>query len=217
MNKKLIYPPFYRYKQKFIPYKYDLNQMKEIRGTEINRKNKYWGKLYQKIDKIYKTPKKILPIKTLLYRCSIYENPNTFGKSHTKSPVIYFGLDFIISTWIALEIYQRDNKINNFFLHIYESNKEIDYVYIESVNGGTIPEIDIESAKSKICVHAQKILHGNNYGEEYDELGTEISFSRKSNFKQYISHIQTYHIDVKKLEKNVEKFIFEWNPKNALY
>ncbi len=216
----LIYPPHLKYKTKFIPYKFNTNKMEMIEGTEISRKNKYWNKLYNKIDKLYRNPLYtlpfyILPKKTLLYRCSIYKNPLYFGKSATKSNLIYFGLDFVISIWIALEIKDKNNKINNFYLHIYELTKDITYKYIFEDNG-TIPELD-KNSNIIPCIHPQLILHGDITSNEFNELGTEISFPRVFNHKILINPIQTYKIDVNKLEKNRYKYIFQWDPKNALH
>ena len=112
--------------------------MNVIIGTEIERKDKYWLKLYKKIDKIYDENPYILKKGNILYRCSIYKNPNYFGKGHFNSKLIYFGLDFVISIWIALEINDRqikeikDSQINmmksiiqtnTFYLHVYKIQK----------------------------------------------------------------------------------------------
>ena len=66
------------------------------------------------------------------------------------------------------------------------------------------------------CIHPQLILHGDKTSDEYNELGTEISFPRDSDYKNLITSIATYNINVSKLEKNRNKYIFEWDPKNAL-
>ena len=86
-KKRLIYPPYLKYKEKFIPTVFDVKTMKMIRGTEIERKDKYWLKLYKKIDKIYDEKPYILKKGNLLYRCSTYKNPNNFGKSRINSSI----------------------------------------------------------------------------------------------------------------------------------
>jgi len=243
-KKRLIYPPYLKYKEKFIPTVFDVKTKKMIRGTEIKRKDKYWLKLYKKIDKIYDEKPYILKKGNLLYRCSMYKNPNTFGKSHSNSKLIYFGLDFVISIWIALEIKDRqmhifslrqkktkmknttrrinkDNNNNTFYLHVYEITDDINYKYISN-DKGTINEIDSESSLLKPCIHPQTILHGDRHDgsyemyNEYNELGTEISFPRSSNYTNYISATESYIINISELEKNRTKFIFEWNPVKAL-
>lgn len=173
------------------------------------------GKVFNKIDKLYKNPPYILREKTLLYRCSTYKNPLQFGKSNTKSNLIYFGLDFVISTWIALEIKDRNPKINDYYLHVYELKEDIKYKYIFE-DRGTIPEIDEKASKTIPCIHPQMILHGNLSPDEINELGTELSFPRDFNYEKIIKPIKTYSISTNKLEKNRNKYIFEWDPKKAL-
>ena len=239
-KKRLIYPPYLKYKEKFIPTVFDVKTMKMIRGTEIERKDKYWLKLYKKIDKIYYEKPYILKKGNLLYRCSMYKNPNNFGKSHINSKLIYFGLDFVISIWIALEIKDRqiymikllrqkktkmknmtrrinkdNNNKNTFYLHVYEITDDINYKYISN-DKGTINEIDSESSLLKPCIHPQIILHGNTSDDKYNELGTEISFPRSSNYTNFFSATESYIINISELEKNRTKFIFEWNPVKAL-
>jgi len=239
-KKRLIYPPYLKYKEKFIPTVFDVKTMKMIRGTKIERKDKYWLKLYKKIDKIYDEKPYILKKGTLLYRCSTYKNPNNFGKSHINSKLIYFGLDFVISIWIALEIKDRqinmikslrqkktkiknttrrinkdNNNKNTFYLHVYEITDDINYKYISN-DKGTINEIDSESSLLKPCIHPQRILHGDASYDKYNELGTEISFPRSSNYTNYFSATESYIINISELEKNRTKFIFEWDPVKAL-
>ena len=240
IKKRLIYPPYLKYKEKFIQTVFDVKTMKMIRGTEIERKDKYWLKLYKKIDKIYDEKPYILKKGNLLYRCSTYKNPNNFGKSHINSKLIYFGLDFVISIWIALEIKDRqinmmkslrqkktkmknttrsinkdNNNKNTFYLHVYEITDDINYKYISN-DKGTINEIDSESSLLKPCIHPQRILHGDTSYDMYNELGTEISFPRSSNYTNYFSATESYIINISELEKNRTKFIFEWNPVKAL-
>ena len=231
----LIYPPYLNYKKMFIPTFFSVQTNKMIRGTEIKRTDKYWLKLYKKIDKIYDNTPSILKKGNLLYRCSTYKNPNNFGKSHSNSKLIYFGLDFVISIWIALEI--KDRKINmmkslrqkkknltrrinkdknTFYLHVYEITDDINYKYIGN-DSGTIDEIDSESSLLQPCIHPQRILHGNTSDDMYNELGTEISFPRSSNYTNYFTATNSYIINVSELEKNRTKFIFEWNPVKALH
>lgn len=212
----LIYPPYYKYRTPYIPYRYDAVNKKDIQGTKIDRNNKYWGKIYNKIDKLYISPTSTLPKHTKLYRCSLIANPLVFDKSFIGSNVIYFGLDFVISIWISLEIYDKDknHKYNNFYLHVYELNKNIKYKYIKK-DIGTIPELDSIASKNKVCVHPQLILHGN-YSDEHNELGTEISFPRNSNFMEDLSYITTYKINVNLLNDNRNKLIYEWDPAKSL-
>ena len=54
--------------------------------------------------------KKKLPKGTLLYRCSIYKDAKKIILKDDKSKVIYFGLDFVIAIWIALEINEKSKK-----------------------------------------------------------------------------------------------------------
>lgn len=239
-RKRLIYPPYLNYKEKFIPTVFDVKSMKMIRGTVIERRDKYWLKLYKKIDELYDEKPYILKKGTLLYRCSTYKNPNNFGKSHVNSKLIYFGLDFVISIWIALEIKDRQinmmkslrqkkakmkttsRRINKgniskniFYLHVYENTDDINYKYISN-DKGTINEIDSESSLLLPCIHPQRILHGNASYDTYNELGTEISFPRSSNYTKSFIATDSYIINISELEKNRTKFIFEWNPVEAL-
>lgn len=214
----LVYPPHFNYKTPFIPTRYDYTTGKIIYGTRVSRDNKYWSKLYKKIDLLYDIKPAILPKGTLLYRCSIYKGPFSFGKSHVGSNLIYFGLDVLISIWIALEIYDRKKVNDKFYLHIYELKDDINYVYLKS-DKGTISEINGGVCEAKPCIHPQVILHDSNGFETFDmynELGTELTFPRNSNYKEKICPIKTYEIDVEKLEKHRQTLLFEWNPANAL-
>ena len=121
------YPPYLRYKQRFIEPRFNLDKNKYM-GTFINRNNKYWSIIYKKIDLLYKY-NSILPKGTIIYRCSINKNPNKLNNKN-KSLLIYFGLDFVISLWIALEINDINEKYIPCYLHIYELTEDIPYKYI---------------------------------------------------------------------------------------
>ena len=69
---------------------------------------------------------------TFIYRTSKNKNPNNLansGISDINSPLIYFGLDFVISIWIALEINDKYDKNIPCYLHIYQLNNDIDEFY----------------------------------------------------------------------------------------
>ena len=112
---------------------------------------------------------------------------------------------------------RRINKDKNtFYLHVYEITDDINYKYIGN-DSGTIDEIDSESSLLQPCIHPQRILHGNTSDDMYNELGTEISFPRSSNYTNYFSATESYVINISELEKNRTKFVFEWNPVKALH
>ena len=79
-------------------------------------------------------------------------------------------------------------------------------------------DLDPKTCIKKACVHPQEILHGDEYPYKGNELGSEITFPRK-NFDKIIKKLKplkTFEIDIEMLRKNKEKYIFEWDPKNAL-
>lgn len=211
---KFIFPPHFNYKTKYIPLTINTKTFKVKKGTEISREDKYWSKLYKKIDDLYDVKPAILPKGTTLYRCSIYTSPTKFGKSKLGSSLMYFGLDVAISIWLALEIKDR-NKDVQCYLHVYELQEDIEYKYIAD-DRGTIPEINIESCGKMPCIHPQRILHGDTDVDKYNELGTELTFSRSFNVKKLVKPIRTFRINANMLANNREKFIFEWNPVRAL-
>ena len=145
MNSLILYPPHHNYKLKNIKFKYDLKK-EEIIGPLINRNTKYWNELYEKIDSIFKDKNK-LPKNTLIYRCSIYKDPMIIKSSDDKSKVVYFGIDFVISVWIALEINEKSSEYIPCYLHIYELKKDITYKYLYSLGGDGTP-MDLDP---KIC------------------------------------------------------------------
>ena len=112
-------------------------------------------------------------------------------------------------------INKDNNNKNTFYLHVYEITDDINYKYISN-DKGTINEIDSESSLLKPSIHPQRILHGDASYDKYNELGTEISFPRSSNYTNYFSATESYIINISELEKNRTKFIFEWNPVKAL-
>jgi hypothetical protein len=217
MNSILIYPPYNKYKLKNISFKFDMN-IRGYVGPFINRNTKYWKKLYEKIDMIYMNKKK-LPKGSFLYRCSIYKDPKNIKSSSNKSEVVYFGLDFVISIWIALEINEKSSEYIKCYLHIYQLKKDIPYKYIYSLGSDGVPmELEPKICIKKACIHPQEILHGNEYLYKGNELGTEITFPINK-FDKIINNIiplKTFEIDIQKLKENKEKYIYEWNPKKAL-
>lgn len=215
MNSLLIYPPHHKYKIKNYNIKFNLEKRKLV-GTLIYRKTKYWRELYEIIDFIYMNKKK-LPKGTLLFRCSIYKDPTNFTLKDDKSQVIYFGLDFVIALWIALEINEKTNKDIQCYLHIYELQKNIPYNYIYSLGNDGVPmELDPITCIKKACIHPQEILHGNEWPYEWNELGTEITFPVNKFDKNNIKPLKTFEIDIQKLKDNKNKYIYQWNPKEAL-
>ena len=216
----LIYPPYLDYKKRFITPKINIDKNKFV-GTIINRDNKYWKQIYNKIDLLYKNNNK-LEKGTFIYRTSKNKNPNNLansGISDINSPLIYFGLDFVISIWIALEINDKYDKNIPCYLHIYQLNNDIDeYKYIYD-NGdiGTILDMEPINSLKIPCIHPQTILHGNVFHYKANELGTELSFPKKLfKLNKNINHIKTFEIDINLLRKNRDKMIFEWDPKKAL-
>jgi len=218
---ELVYPPYLLYRETFVPtsYEYDDKNKRLVKhhGTEVNRKNTYYNQLYKSIDTIYDVKKTILTTGTILYRCSTSRDPYEFMTSATGSPLIYFGLDFVISVWIALEINDRTKpKHIPCFLHTYILNKDVKYKYIRQ-SEGTIPEIAPKMSMKMVCIHPQPVLHGSTVVDYEDtELGTELTFPRHIHFASFITHIKTFKIDVAKLHRNRHKMIFQWNPIKAL-
>ena len=217
MDMKLIYPPHNNFKLKDIKFTFDLEKRDYI-GPLINRNTKYWKDLYEIIDKYYENKNK-LPKGTILYRCSVYKDPTIIKSSNVKSEVVYFGLEFVTAIWIALEINEKSDEYVPCYLHIYELQKDISYKYLHTLGGDGVPmEIDPATCIKKSCIHPQEILHGNEYPYEGNELGIEITFPIKSFIKtsKNIKSLNTYEIDINKLKKNKDKYIFEWDPKKAL-
>lgn len=217
------YPP-YKKSKKIIPRTYNM-QKNIMEGTEISRNDKYWNKLYEKIDNKYNIENKILTEGTLIYRGSTNPNPNNFNsKSKHKSPLIYFGLDFVISTWISLETYdkiQKNNRIKNktdikYYLHVYRLQKSLKYKYIYE-DSGTPLELDKKNALTYPCIHPQMILHGNNAFSD-SELGIEFTIPRNDKYqlKEIFIHIATLEINIEQLQKHTSDYIFEWDPINAI-
>jgi hypothetical protein len=218
----LTYPPYKKYK-KIIPRTYNVVKDR-MEGSELSRNDKYWKKVYEKIDKIYDIESKILMEDTLLYRSSTNPNPINFKSLHGEGPLIYFGLDFVISTWFSLETYdriQQNNRIKNklatkYYLHVYKLQEKLNYKYIYK-DSGTPLELDEKNALKYPCVHPQMILHGNNAFND-SELGIELTFPRldKYNLKEIVRPIKTFEINIKKLQTHTNKYIFEWDPIKAL-
>jgi hypothetical protein len=224
MNTLFIYPPYLNYKIKFITTKYKFDKKtKEViikQGTIINRNNSYWNNHYLLIDKKYKNKTKLTK-GSFLYRCSTNKDPlNIEQLNNIKNDVIYFGLDFVIAIWIALEIYEKTSgEIKSYYLHIYQLTKDINYKYLYSEGADGVPmELDPKSCIKKPCIHPQEILHGNNSPYKSNELGTEISFPKTLLNKTIttIKPIKTFEIDIDKLKKNKDKYIYQWDPIKAL-
>ena len=186
---------------------------REYDGPLINRNTQYWKDLYENIDMLYMNKTK-LPKGTILYRCSTDENPYNIK---TSNDVIYFGLDFVICTWFALEINEKSSEYVKCYLHIYELKKDVPYKYLYSLGGDGVPmELDPKTCIKKACIHPQEILHGNEYPYKANELGIEISFPKNKVNNNLIYSLDTYEINIEKLKKNKNKYIYQWNPKNAL-
>lgn len=214
MNTLLIYPPHHKYKLKNITYVFDMEKRDYI-GPLINRTTKYWNYLYDEIDINYRNKKK-LPKGTKIYRCSTNKDPKIINPSNDKSPVAYFGLDFVISSWIGLEINEKSTEYIPCYLHVYELQKDLVYKYLYSPGGDGVPmELDPKTCIKKPCIHPQEILHGNEYPYKGNELGTEITIPLKDLDKIFKS-VKTFKIDINELNKNKDKYIFEWDPINAL-
>ena len=217
-----IYPP-YKKNKKIIPRTYNVDK-NIMEGSEISRNDKYWNKIYEKIDKLYNIENKILMEETLIYRGSTSPSPSNFKALHGEGPLIYFGLDFVISTWFSLETYdkiQKNNRIKNktnikYYLHVYKLQKRLKYKYIYK-DSGTPLELDEKNALEYPCVHPQMILHGD-YAFEESELGIELTFPRNDKYKlkEILMPIATFEIDIKKLQKHITDYIFEWDPINAI-
>ena len=88
-----IYPP-YKKNKKIIPRTYNVDK-NIMEGSEISRNDKYWNKIYEKIDKLYNIENKILMEETLIYRGSTNPSPSNFKAQSGEGPLIYFGLDNI--------------------------------------------------------------------------------------------------------------------------
>lgn len=205
-----VYPPFAKSKPEFIDAYYDFEKELLI-YSDVSRNNKYWNKIYKKIDKKYNVENKILPKNTLIYRGSSYPDPLDFK---TKSPVIYFGLDFVISTWISLETYDIIGKNKDYYLHIYKLKEPLKYKYIYA-DIGTPIELDKDNVLKFPCIHPQVILHGNTVAADIkNELGTELTIPKK--YKKIFTPINTFEVDVEQLRKHDNNYIFEWSPINAI-
>jgi hypothetical protein len=218
MESILIYPPHHNYKLKDINFTFDLKKLQVV-GPFINRNNKYWNGLYNKIDICFKN-KKALPKGIYLYRCSTNKNPNIIKSSNdNNSKVLYFGLDFVIAIWIGLEINEKSSEYIPCYLHVYQIQKNIEYKYLYSNGNDGVPmELDPINCIKKPCLHPQEILHGDEWPYKSNELGTEISFpiNNFNKIAKNIKPLKTFEIDIQLLKKNKEKYIFEWDPKNAL-
>ena len=218
MIKRLFVYPFYKKsKPEFINFKYNIEKDIIIHGSDVSRNNKYWKTIYTKIDKKYDITPKILPKNTLIYRCSTNSNPINFYL-HSNSPLIYFGLDFVISTWIALEIFNKIQKDIKYYLHIYKLKKPLKYKYIYQ-DSGTPYELDKDNALNHPCIHPQVILHGNTISYDINsELGTELTIpiNKKYKLEKIFEPISTFEIDIKQLQKHVNDNIFEWSPINSI-
>ena len=221
MLSTLVYPPYKKSKSKLVPLSYNVKKNK-MEGSEVSRADKYWKPIYEKIDKKYNTPVKILAKDTIIYRGSTESNPLKIA-SASKSPLLYFGLDFVISTWIALETYDRiqnDTKTKkdiHYYLHVYKLKQPLSYKYIYADKGTPI-ELDKRNALHFPCIHPQEILHGDNV-ELYNEVGTELTIpnNNKYNIQEMLTPLETLEVDVKQLQHHLEDYIFEWDPKNALF
>jgi hypothetical protein len=214
----LIYPPYHKYKLENIEFKINLKTEK-FDGPLINRNTKYWNDLYEMYDMCYKNKNKLAK-GMILFRCSTEKDPMIISPSHDKSEVVYFGLDFVIAIWIGLEINEKSDNYVPCYLHIYEFQKDILYKYLISVGDfdGVPMDLDPKTCIKKACVHPQEILHGDEYPYKGNELGSEITFPRK-NFNKIMKNLKplkTFEINIEMLRKNKEKYIFEWDPKNAL-
>jgi len=219
-----VYPPYKRRAPKYREGSYNNKKNMYTVRSEVSRNDTYWSNIYKKIDETYKLRNKVLPTETFIYRGTLQKNPYNF-KSNRKSPLIYFGLDFVISTWISLEThhkFQKDNRIKNkihtYYLHVYKTKTPIDYTYIPN-DKGTVMDFDKDSALKYPCVHPQTILHGDNdYLLQYSELGTELTFPRNddNNMRDIIEHVCTYVVDISLLQSHVNTFISEWNPVHSL-
>ena len=217
-----IYPP-YKKNKKIIPRRYNVDK-NIMEGSEISRNDKYWNKIYEKIDKLYDIENKILMEDTFIYRCSTNPSPSNFKALHGEGPLIYFGLDFVIATWFSLELYdtiQQNNRIKNkttinYYLHVYKLRKNLDYKYIYK-DSGTPLELDEKNALQYPCIHPQMILHGN-YAYEESELGIELTFPRNKKYKlkEILIPITTFEVNIKELQKHITHYIFQWDPINAL-
>lgn len=209
-----IYPPYKHHKDKIIERYYNANT-DTFKGTEINRKDKYWGDLYRQIDEKYNTNTKILNKDTYLYRCSIQKDPLNFI-TKSKSPLIYFGLDFVISVWIALEIEERSETNNDYYMHIYKLKDDTNYTYLQEEVGTPI-EIDKTSALNNICIHPQLILHGNTNLIKQQELGIELTIPiKKYNIEDIVNHVESYKINTDILKTHKDDYIYQWDPKKSL-
>ena len=210
-----IYPPYKKYRNPFIPLSYNLEK-KILEGSQVCRNDKYWNKIYEKIDKKYNISNKILPENTIIYRGSTNPNPNNFN-SKSKSPLIYFGLDFVISTWISLENYDRINRNDiKYYLHVYKLKNPLLYKYIYE-DQGTPMDFDKNNALNFPCIHPQEILHGDNFLNG-NELGTEFTIPRNDKYriKDIVVPITTFEIDIQQLQKHINDYIFEWDPIHAI-
>jgi hypothetical protein len=215
MNSLLIYPPHHNYKLKDITFYFDLEK-KEFIGPLINRNTEYWNEIYKRIDKCYKNKTK-LPKGTLLYRCSFSKDAMNIISSDDKNKVIYFGLDFVIATWIGLEINEKHSEYIPCYLHIYETQKEISYKYLYSLGSDGVPmDLDPKTCIKKACLHPQEILHGNEIYYKGNELGIEISFPISKFDYKIIKPLKTFEINIQMLKENKDKYIFEFDPKKAL-
>jgi len=213
----IVYPPHHNYKLKNIKFNFNL-QTREYDGPLVNRNTEYWNELFKLYDLCYKGKNK-LPKGVILFRCSTNKDPLIIKPYNNKTEVVYFGLDFVISVWIALEINEKSDNYVPCYLHVYELQKQIPYKYLYTKGNDGVPmEIDPKTCSKKACVHPQEILHGNEYPYKGNELGSEITFPIKTFDKmtKHIKPLKTFEINIEKLKKNKTKYICEWDPKNAL-
>lgn len=190
-----------------------------------NRKSKYWKPLFNSIDTLYDTKDKILPVGTLLYHGRLdndkdfYKNPQLNGNNHN----VYFGLDFIISSWILVESFKKQYKEWDSlppkkwrgYIHVYETVRPIPYHYVKSNAQGVPSELAAKCLKGA-CIHPQAVFHDNEW-LLLQELGTEFTFPRGSkNIQSSFVHKKTYVIDIMKLVMHQTSSMYEWLPSNAI-
>jgi hypothetical protein len=200
---RFVYPPYAK--------NGNINQKieKEYIGLIPSKKElKNLDSLRNVIRNTYNVDPRILPKGTTIYRTSFEKDSmdiRAFGD------VVYFGLDFLISLWYGLEIWDRFAPGGQHrhttpytdwyvYLHEYEVKQDIPYVFILDIYDWPG---DHKNCKTQVCIHPQEVLHGNS--GRMRELGTELTFPKTTAFDDILTPVKKYKIDLIRLMEYQDK------------
>ena len=130
--------------------------------------------------------------------------------------------DVVISLWVILESFQKKYgkdwssrvpyKEWIGYLGVYRVIKPIKYTYITECN---VTPGDLKKCSDKPCVHAQAVLHGNNF-LLIQELGTELTM-KPDDFPKHIELQEVMKVDLVQLACHQTDTMFAWPPTNAIF